>query len=75
MVKKWRVECMTKISSRRYLMKYHAIEMSLQSGRSLLFHFEDQKEEQFIEALQRIRSEKFESFGSKLKLNKVPMAQ
>ena len=50
---------MTKISSRRYLMRYHAIEMSLQSGKSLLFHFEDQKEEQFIEALQRIRSEKF----------------
>ena len=71
MVKRWRVDFIGKVSLRRYLMQWHALEIELVYRKSLLFYFCDHNEASFLEEIEAIRSTRIAQFGSKIKLNKV----
>jgi len=62
---------MSKISLRRYLLQWHALEIELTYQKSLLFYFCDHNETNFLEQISYIRTNRISQFGLKLKLNKV----
>lgn len=72
MVRTWRIDYIRKVQPRRYLMKYNALELALLSRKSLLFYFEDHRNHEFLQELQRIRANKLQLMGPKLKLNRIP---
>jgi hypothetical protein len=71
MVKRWRIDLLSKVSLRRYLMQWHALELELLYKKSLLFYFCEHNENSFLEELASVRSNRANQFGSKLKLNRV----
>lgn len=73
MIKRWRVDLIKKISLRRYLMQWHALEIELIYNKSLLFYFCEEKESRFLEDIVALRNTRIGQFGQRLKLNKVPL--
>lgn len=60
-----------KISQRRYLMKYHALEFQFIDSLLVLLHFVDSDEMEFLQLIDDIRQQRIIALGSKIKANNI----